>query len=260
MTASRMNNSVDTQVVGFLDTNVLHYVSLYLKFAASRDLFPLAVDPAATSAAHVPEAQTRIVDEAEKDLRQSLLRGLGVRYAPVSELELIAGRLRGRAIVKAAQEALPDRMWSKFDEGEIRRRLTPTDCLEVAIEAASIVPALGGAGLAVLPVDTSDTSYILDLTRFLARLVYLQPLDAIIYSAALVAQAHEFYTADGYLLRTVNRIGNPQRSPEQQKMSRQIKERVAELMGWDVTEVILPTASRLKSFLPPTEPASDVVQ
>ena len=258
-----MSKPVDTQVVGFLDTNVFHYVSLYLHFAMKYRLFPFGPE-AQESTGSLAEARKRIKQQEERQFVQSLQKGFGVvyrvweqdiqvRYAPVSELELIAGRLRGRAIEKAAKEGLPDRMWTKFDEGEIRRRLIKKDNVEVATQVDDIVSTLKGAGLLIMAADSRDTTYVLDITKFLAGLVYLQPMDAIIYSAALVAQAHEFYTADGFLFRTVNRIANPQQSSEHKEISMEVRQRLANLMGWKIDDVILPTASKLKAFLPKTD-------
>ena len=257
-----MPRSVATQVVGFLDTNVFHYVSLYLNFATNHHLFPFG-PIAQESTGSLAEAKKRIEQQKEKQFAQSLKNGFGViyrawnqdiqvRYAPVSELELIAGRLRGRAIVKAAKEELPDRMWTKFDEEEIRKRLSKEDNAEVTGQVGDVVSALTGAGVVIIPSDNRDTSYVLEMTRFLAGLIYLQPMDAIIYSAALIAQAHEFYTADGFLFHTVNRIGNPHQSLEDKEISAEVRRRVANLMGWKIDDVILPEASKLKTFLPIT--------
>lgn len=261
-----MPSSVATQVVGFLDTNVFHYVSLYLQFATNHRLFPLGPE-AQESTGSLAEATERIKQQEEKQYAQSLQKGFGViyrvlnqdiqvRYAPVSELELIAGRLRGRAIIKAAEEGLPDRMWTKFDEEEIRKRLITEDNTEITAQIGDIVSTLMRAGLMIIPADNRDARYVLEVTKFLAGLVYLQPMDAIIYSAALVAQAREFYTADGFLRRTVNRIGNPHQSSEDKEISAQVRQRVATLMGWKANDVILPTASKLKSFLPDTDRGS----
>ena len=104
--------------VAFLDTNTLHYIGLYLEHAKEKNLFPFGAES-------TKNGKDRAIEEvnslAEVDLRKSLKRGLQtfdflltqdvqVQYATVSELELLNGRIRGRAVVSAAKEGVPDRM------------------------------------------------------------------------------------------------------------------------------------------------------
>lgn len=252
-------NTIETQLVGFLDTNVLHFVSLYLQFARTNDLFPLEQEDGGGE--RVRDAVRRTKEESERGWRESLQDGLGVvyrarkeqiqiRYASVSELELMAGRMRGRALLRAADEGLPERMWTKFREEEIRRRLSAADATAIMAEVDSVATDLKAAGVLVDPGDTRDTRCILELAKTVTGLIYLQPADCIIFSAALVAQADELYTTDGYLRGTVNRISNPQGS-DQQEVKEQVTERLASLMGWAEKEVTLPTARKIRQFLPP---------
>ena len=99
--------------VAFLDTNVLHFVGLYLRRARDQGLFPLVGDDVAAAKRHLS-------DTIENDaLKSSLNKGLRVvahlqskniriEYSAVSELELMEGRARGKALEKArARLTLP---------------------------------------------------------------------------------------------------------------------------------------------------------
>ena len=100
MTATSLRNVV------YLDTNVLHFVGLYLSRAKERGLFPFGGDAAA--------AEEYLSGMTETDLAGSLGKGLRVvislrrddprvEYSTASELELLAGRARGKAIEKAGR-------------------------------------------------------------------------------------------------------------------------------------------------------------
>ena len=107
MTGTTLHNVV------FLDTNVLHFVGLYLSLAKERGLFPFGGDAAV--------AEEYLSGMTETDLAGSLGKGLRVvmslrrdnprvEYSTASELELLAGRAKGKAIEKAAAEGIPDRI------------------------------------------------------------------------------------------------------------------------------------------------------
>ena len=109
-------NEEDRRQVVFLDTNALHYMHLYLTHACNESLYPFCPNDGSGD-----EARQHLRTVESRNLRDSLRKGLDaivdlsttdsqVEYSPVSELELIAGRARGRAIEKTAQEGIPDRM------------------------------------------------------------------------------------------------------------------------------------------------------
>ena len=120
------------QVV-FLDTNTLHYVGIYLKYAKRKGLFPWHTQTSVST----KDPSRGVLDRlTEKDLKSSLKRGLEtvtflathdveVQYSSISELELITARSKGKAVLSAAKEGIPDRIWSHFEDKEIRDRLTP---------------------------------------------------------------------------------------------------------------------------------------
>ena len=255
-------DSIATASVAYFDTNILHFVPLYLEFASKHNLYPLYHSNGADASNCLQDALVKLGVEDEVALRKNLQVGLAVvwralqdhievRYALASELELLASRMKGRAILKAANEGLPSRMWSKFQESEIRRRLTLTDGEELSHDVQRIAVTLSTAGILVGQENPKDARDVLALAKFVTGLIYLDAMDSIIYSAALIGQADELFTVDGYFRKTVNYIHNPM-TPEHQEISRRIKDEVTDVLGWarGQDHVIVPEAKRIGQFIP----------
>lgn len=200
--------------VAFLDTNVLHYISLYLRQAKDNGLFPFGGD--------VLSARKHLDDTIEyksKSLKDSLKKGLNViehlrskdcrvEYSPVSEIELMTGRARGKAIEKAAGEGIPERMWTRFSETDIGDRLLPTDLAGIRKTIEGLGRLLDDAGIDATVVRADRSRDVLELAKDVTGLVYMSVLDSVIYAGALVAEADHVITADGYFKSTANRLKN----------------------------------------------------
>ena len=240
--------------VAFLDTNVLHYVDLYVKYAQEADMYPFVDEEMDADA--IDMAKTRLGSVSEKKLKVNLGHGLDVlawiskkkirvEYSPLTELELMAGRLKGRALQAAAEEGIPDRMWGRFPEDEIAARLASKDFQKVKAAVDGLCSALENLEIEVV-VNVEHTRDVLNLARHVAGLVYMGTMDCIIYSHALVARADYLITNDGYLKSTVNRIGSD-------ASCREIKTRLSEMVS-KVTlggsgDVVLPIATQPADLL-----------
>ena len=194
--------------VAFLDTNTLHCIGIYLEYAKKKGLFPWGSKDAAASEKDV--AREDINDIADVDLRRSLKRGLEiidflstqdvqVQYTPISELELLVGRTKGKAIMSAAKEGVPDRMWSRFREKEIHKRVSPSDLADLKNRVDGLTAILEESGVAVKTSHSDQASDALELAKGINGLVYMEAMDSIIYASAIVAQADYLFTMDGYL-------------------------------------------------------------
>lgn len=201
-----MNDSHSLQKVAFLDTNTLHYIGIYLEYAKENDLYPWGLKEA---------AKKNMNDLSDVDLKKSLKRGIEtidflstqdvqVQYAPVSELELLTGRAKGKAILSAAKEGVSDRMWSRFREEEIRERVGPTDLTDIKDRVDGLTSMLEESGIAVKTSRSDQASDVLELAKDINGLVYMEAMDSIIYANALVIQAAYLLTSDGYLKRRVH--------------------------------------------------------
>ena len=204
----------DCKVVVFLDTNALHSIHLYLARAEGEGLYPFAAgeDTIAKAREHLGNVQD---SNLKKGLKQGLdiVTGLAdpevdvrVEYSPISEIELMAGRAKGRAIVNAAREGIPDRMWTRFHEPEVSERLTMADLSEVKTNVERLGLAMKRAGIPATVSDPGRTRDVFDLAKEIAGLVYLGMADSVIYASALVAGADCLITWDDYFKKTVNRI------------------------------------------------------
>lgn len=195
--------------VAFLDTNVLHFVDLYLRRARKHKLFPFGGGEA--------EAYSHLDDIAEGELQKSFTRGLNavayllrddvrVEYSVIAELELMAGRARAKALERAAAEGIPDRMWTRFREKEVNDRLQAGDLTRIQRRVEEVGPALEAAGIDASVADADRTKDALQLAKHVAAAVHMSVADCMIYAGSLVAEADELISADNYLRKTVNRL------------------------------------------------------
>ena len=119
--------------------------------------------------------------------------------------------------MSAANEGLPDRIWSRFPEEEIRERVDSTDLEEIKDKIDNLTSMLEESGVAVTIGQSSQTREFIELAKGINGLVYLEAMDSIIYASAIVAQADYLFTTDGYLKTTVNFIHNPCGKPRYEK-------------------------------------------
>ena len=211
--------------VAFLDTNALHFVDLYLREAGERKLFPFGGGEA--------EAYSHLDGSTEGKPREALTKGLnavayllrgGVRveYSVIAELEMMAGRARGRALERAAAEGIPERMWTRFSENETSGRLLTHDLIQIRHSVEKIGPTLEAAGIDASVADASRTRDALELAKDVAAAVYMSMADCVIYASALVAEADELLSADHYLRKTVNRLKDNSMQDTRQQLQRRV--------------------------------------
>ena len=246
--------------VAFLDTNMLHYIGIYLIYAKGKNLFPWNIK---NMASEKEVAINNVNNIAEADLKRSLKRGIEtigflltqniqVQYAPISELELITARTKGKAIISAANEGIPDRIWSHFREEEIRERVDTTDLVDIKDSVDSLTSMLEDSGVAV---DTNNqTNQSLVLAKEINGLVYVDAMDSIIYASAILAQADYLFTADNYLQNTVNHIHDPSGNPRYENIRQKLQQFVSQIILGNAVDIVLPSAHTIAAdgkILPP---------
>ena len=245
-----MTGKGDFYKVAFLDTNTLHYIGIYLIYAKEKNLFPWNIK---NMASEKEVAINNVNNIAEADLKRSLKRGIEtidflltqniqVQYAPISELELITAKTKGKAIISAANEGIPDRIWSHFREEEIRERVDTTDLADIKDQVDSLTSLLEDSGVAVDTNNQTQTNQSLVLAKEINGLVYMEAMDSIIYASAILAQAHYLFTADGYLKDTVNYIYNPSGTPRYEKIRQQLQQFVSQIILGNAEDIALPSA------------------
>ena len=252
--------------VVFLDTNTLHCIGIYLEYAKESNLFPWHSEDIEKEK---DEAKEHVNNLTEAGFKKSLKQGLEavywlstkevqVQYEHVSELELLVARTKGKAIVSAANEGLPDRIWSRFPEKEIRERVGPIDLGEIKNKIDNLTFMLEESGVAVTTGQSNQTREFIELAKGINGLVYLDAMDSIIYASAIVVQADYLFTMDGYLKTTVNYIHNPWGKPRYEEIRRQLRQLVSQIILGNADDVVLPSAHTVTAdgTLKPNLPAS----
>lgn len=259
-----MTGKGDFYKVAFLDTNTLHYIGIYLIYAKGENLFPWNRK---NMASEKEIAINNVNNIAEADLKRSLKRGIEtidflltpniniqVQYAPISELELITARTKGKAIISAANEGIPDRIWSHFREEEIRERVDTTELADIKDQVDSLTSLLEDSGVAVDTNNQTQTDQSLVLAKEINGLVYMEAMDSIIYANAILAQADYLFTADGYLKETVNYIYKPSDKPRYKNIRQQLQQFVRQIILGNAEDIVLPSAHTIAAdgkILPP---------
>jgi len=238
--------TVTTAPLLFLDTNVMHFARLYLCFAQKHDLPPLGSsqqDPdeilEGTYRGRTRVFQNHVAGRKIVEyLRGRCESGARVEFSPMSQLELVCGLLRGRAVLDAADEGIPSRMWNRMDEDEILDRLRTDTYDEVQRDTGEIEDQFLAAGIILHETDPQRTREIWSVSRRLLGLVFLDTSDCAVYASALLAEADELLTADVYFRGIVNRLANPAGIPDPESKKR--FEQARELLIKLISEAIAP--------------------
>jgi hypothetical protein len=242
----------------FLDTNVVHHTRLYLGFARQHDLLPVGGstgDPIVElKKAFDQRSQTfHSFDTGRKIV--NYLRGLHdsgarIEYSPVTRLELVCGLLRGKAVLDAANEGIPHRIWNRIDEREIFHRLSVENYTEVQTDAEGLEDLFQAGGIKLVETDPGRMSEVWRLAQLLLSVVFLDLGDSAVYASSLLAEAEELLTTDSYLHWVANAIENPggiQETEEQayfHQARAKVVQLVSEAIGIGVSEVCLPKAAK----------------
>lgn len=198
----------------FLDTNAVHMAKLYLELAKDKGL-PIGAERALVDV-EIEKAFGRN-NRASGSLKSGwklveFLRSqppdVNIEYAPISTLELITGLLRGQAMLKAAKESIPSRMWNRMDEREVLLRLEE-ETLGQANNSAHVEDLFSQHGIKLRECNPGSMIEVWALSRRLLDGIYLEAGDALVYASAVLAQADEIISKDDYFRRVVNCIHNP---------------------------------------------------
>lgn len=221
--------------VVFLDTNALHYLSLFIGFARDNGF-------TVTDIGHENLAR-RIDQEDEAGYKISLWSGhkivafvirtdAQIEFSHVSMVELLSGRIKGAAILNLAKEGVPERMWSTISEIEIRER-SESDLPGIKARVGELPSVLSEWNIVFGASSAKNEAIdVLELAMEVVGLVYMSAVDSIVYANAIAARADYLVTGDNYLRRTVNLIHNPSGSERYQ----QIKQALQRLSGSDLPQ------------------------
>lgn len=233
------------QKVAFLDTNALHFMRLYLDYCKKEKL-----RPDLSSEIDVSTIEKRLKeDKSDQTLKASirkgmktiewlLSQGLQVEYSPVSELELISGLARGRALQAAAAEGIPDRMWGRVSDDDIQRRVTAEELESIGGRVKELPDELDEIGISKLP--PAEYRDVWELSKSLAEIIYLSPNDSVIYASALYVRAEYLITRDAYFKKMANKIRDSEK-PRFRGVRKQVQS-IVDKISLEGSPVIPPSA------------------
>ena len=203
------------QCVVVLDTNILHCVRLYLSFAEDGSHFPHPGVEWSSTEDHIGHTIS------EERLRDALLSGgrvlhfmkcNGAELSRCSAVELEWFRLEAFSCALGTAvrgSEVSGRWFSRFDDRQVNWWMTPDDRESIAKSLDDTFATLDSLGVCVSDLGPSASSDVVWLARGIMTMVYMDPLDSVVYAHALVAAATHLVTSDGPFRAVVNRFRNP---------------------------------------------------
>lgn len=245
----------------FLDTNVLHYVHLYLDLARNHNVWPFCGDPADGRNAVTEVQGTKnyrdCVAKGCKLLRYLYTRheanvDTTVMYSPITQLECVSGYLRAKAIVNAAKLSVPDRWWGRFGQKDVSEHLRPEDYNDMRARVYGLADEISSLEIGILQTQWKYMPEIWRLAEVVLSRVYLDMQDGFIYASAVFYEAEELITDDSYFKGVTNKIANlPQDEQERDFFARVRAELVSEITRFrpiEPSELTPPVAHQIKDL------------
>jgi hypothetical protein len=198
--------------VVFLDTNAVHYARVLLAFGQKHALDPFEAEFAAFDT-KLQEQGVRAISEFRhgyltvRYLRQWCDTGGRVLYSPITTLELFCNGLRAVALLRAAKSDVPYRWFSHFGEKDVRGHLAVDGYAEAIQGQVALKDLFNNAGISAEECELTEE--IWRMAQAILRSIFLDVQDSLVYASAIVEQAREVVTGDGYLGETVAYAENP---------------------------------------------------
>ena len=248
-----MNQLDNSQKMAFLDTNALHYMGIYLTHSNKYKYPNIREDTKS-------ELERRLEDNKERENSndayiKSVRQGFGVidflragnirvEYSPISELELISGRIKGAAILAAARESIPDRMWSQFREPEVRERMSITETRQVSARMNVFLETLKELEISIGYSDLQKDRDVLGLAKEIVSLVYMAGMDSIIYAWAIFSRADYLITFDKSFKEVIDSVQKPV-DDHYRYIASKLKRCVREVTLVNEEEIVLPRVPKV---------------
>jgi len=255
-----MANTLQFRPTIFLDTNALHYISSYLRWAERENLPPFQ---GGVTFEQVRDALRQRMPRSIADLLLHGAKTLAFLQQQVNDqeaaiytsrfakAEVIYGVLEGQAHARLAQEGLPYRMRQRAGvlSELVTMYLEAQDYRQVIREWDYFLNRLKNNGHIMVSYveDEENFSRIAEVAEFLQSRVFMDVVDSWMYACALVMQAEEIITFDGYFKRVINRLHNPQGEPDWQQLQSDLQKMLAERFPGAPT---LPEVKSLPQTLP----------
>lgn len=254
------NTPLEFRPTIFLDTNALHYMSSYLRWAERKNLPPFKgrvtlEQVRSTLHQHMPKSIADMLLDGAKTLaflqQQVNQHETAIYTSRLAKAEVIYGVLEGQAHARMAREGLPYRMRQRAGvlSELVSMYLESQDYQQVIGEWDSFLNLLEDKGnITVLYVENGeDFSRIAEVAEFLQGRIFMDVVDSWMYACALVMQTERIITFDGYFKRMINRLHNPQGDLDWQQLQSDLKKFLEERF---LGEPTLPRVEKLPQILP----------
>lgn len=220
-----MGEQSSQRKVLFLDTNTLHYLSLFVRFACDNEFTVNDIDGDRLRCLIDQEREARYkknLQKGHKLISFVLREDAQIEYSHLSVVELLCGRIKGAVIKCLAKEGVPERMLSRIKEEDIRDLSEPglPDIRKGVNDLASV---LTGWNIIFAARKSEGCIDVLRLAMDIVGLVYMSAADSIVYAEAIAAQPDFLVTEDDYLYQTVKRIHTPNDHNSFQKIRHELQ-------------------------------------
>ena len=216
----------------FLDTNALHYLYTYIRASIAQGCSPLDISSVdAVSTGDLPDVKNTY-SKAHRLLEHWSQGESEVLYSGLAFVELMAGLIRGKAVVQAANRfPLPYRRWQKFETATVNSLVDHSGLLSIHQDYRTVEEWID-QNLAIRFQPYHDDRAVLDVAHHLLDECYLEPIDCIIYASALSVRADYLVSYDKGLQNIVRWIAAPgQAPPLLQDRFQGIHDRLVEYLG-----------------------------
>lgn len=234
--------------IAFLDTNALHWLDLYLRYAKTHECFPFV--PFDECIWHKKTFVSADLKTRHGYGREMLIwshqQKLEIRYSGISFLELCFGRAKGRALQEAAAEGVPERMYTFFRENEVDDRTNADDLADIHSKLADLSQLEDDYhDIPILRANDDRDTWLVALA--VSKLVVLSATDYLVYAAALAAQARYFVTDDNYLRKIATKL----QQTKNDGMGLELRKLCADIMslGDNAKRIVLPQPKKPGNLL-----------
>jgi len=244
----------------FLDTNALHYMSSYLRWAEKENWPPYQDGPTFEEVRnalyqYVPKSLAGWILQGAKTLaflQQQVDKHDAAIYASrFAKAEVIYGVLEGQAHARMAREGLPYRMRQRAPilSELVSMYLESQDYQQIVEEWNKLLDLLKDKGKIIVEyVERRENfSEIAEVAEFLQSRIFMDVMDSWMYACALVMQAEMIITFDGYFKRIINMLYNPQNDSDWQQLQGYLQQKLREMLQGEPT---LPKVENPPQILP----------
>jgi len=233
----------------FLDTNALHYMFSYLRYAKILRLPPYEnkswSEVKEILGSKFPEGIVNCILKGAKTLsllqRQTQEQDAAIYASRFAKSEILCGSLEGLAHARLAREGTIYRMRQRLETLSelVSMYLEATDSENVVREWDEMLSLLEDKDRIIIEFAENDANFrqIADIAEFLQSKVFVDVLDSWMYGCAFAIQADQVITFDGYFRKIINKLANPSGDEDWENLKNEMFDRLQGLFGVVNTEI-----------------------